>query len=326
MASFYDMGMRDHVGDDNDLLKLEMMLDWSKIRSLLSDVHGLDGPTGYDVIKMFKCLLLSNWHSLSDPGMEKSLRVRLDFLEFTGFSLGDQLPDETTFCRFRNKLIKQGKYELLLNEINRQLESLNLKVENAEAALVDATIIEANARPRKVLDEADSAEDDSEYEVSYSSDPDARWLKKGSKSYFGYQGFAVSDEEGFIDKVHVTPANLSEQKELENLIKDKPKGTRIKTDKGFASKANREMLKTHDLKDGLMYRAYRNTPLTKWQRNFNKIISKTRWRIEQCFGNIKRRFTYKKASYFTTPKVNAQFTMKAICHNLLKALNKIELA
>ena len=54
---------------------------------------------------MFKSILLGQWHSLSDPGLEQSLRVRLDFLQFTGFTLGDNLPDETTFCRFRNKLI-----------------------------------------------------------------------------------------------------------------------------------------------------------------------------------------------------------------------------
>ena len=71
---------------------------------------------------MFKCLLLASWHSLSDPSLEDSLRVRLGFLQFTGFSLGNSLPDETTFCRFRNKLVKQGKLEKLFAEVNQQLE------------------------------------------------------------------------------------------------------------------------------------------------------------------------------------------------------------
>ena len=76
---------------------------------------------------MFKAVLLGQWHSLSDPRLEQSLRVRLDFLQFTGFTLGDHLPDETTFCRFRNKLIKQDKLEALFNEINAQLETMGLK-------------------------------------------------------------------------------------------------------------------------------------------------------------------------------------------------------
>ena len=66
---------------------------------------------------MFKCLLLQSWHSLSDPKLEQSLRVRLDFLAFTGFSIGSALPDETSFCKFRNKLIAQNKIEPLFNKI-----------------------------------------------------------------------------------------------------------------------------------------------------------------------------------------------------------------
>ena len=41
-------------------------------------------------------------------------------------------------------------------------------------AIVDATIISSNARPRKVID----ATDDS---IEYSADPDAKWLKKGKQ-------------------------------------------------------------------------------------------------------------------------------------------------
>ena len=81
--------------------------------------------------------------------MEQALLVRLDFLQFTGFNVGDDLPDETTFCRFRNKLFASGKYEKLLNEVNRQLEAHGLKLKHADDGIVDATLISSNARPRK---------------------------------------------------------------------------------------------------------------------------------------------------------------------------------
>ena len=35
-------------------------------------------------------------HSISDLEMENALKVRLDFLLFTGFDLGDTLPYEST--------------------------------------------------------------------------------------------------------------------------------------------------------------------------------------------------------------------------------------
>ena len=41
---------------------------------------------------------------------------------------------------------------------------------------------------------------------------------------------------------------------------------------------------------------------------------------------MKRMFSMERASYFTTEKVDGQFKMKAMCLNLLKAINKVEFA
>jgi IS5 family transposase len=322
MASFFELGLQKHLGYENQLVKLDGLLDWSRFLDILKGVHKESGPTGYCRLKMFKALLLGQWHSLSDPALEQSLRVRLDFLQFTGFALGDNLPDETTFCRFRNKLIKQNKFEALFNEVNRQLEAVGLKVKSANTAIVDATIITSNARPNKVLQPLD----EQTTVLQYSADSDARWLKKGKKSHFGYRAFTRCDEEGFIDKTNTKPANTAETKELDTMTDGLAQGTRVLTDKGFFSAQNKEILKKKGLKNGLMYKAFANKPLTKNMYKFNKLVSKNRWRIEQCFGTLKRRFGYFRASYFTTTKVDAQFKMKAICLNLLKALNKVHFA
>ncbi len=42
-------------------------------------------------------------------------------------------------------------------------------------------------------------------DVDVSAVPDARWVKKRSKSTLGFKGFARADEEGYIDRVHTTP-------------------------------------------------------------------------------------------------------------------------
>ena len=103
MASFFELDLERHLGSDGHLMKIDKLLKWYRVSKILKGVHSDFGPQGYDILQMFKCLLLQSWHSLSDPGMEQALRVRLDFLQFTGFNVGDDLPDETTFCRFRNK-------------------------------------------------------------------------------------------------------------------------------------------------------------------------------------------------------------------------------
>lgn len=320
MSSLFELDIERHLGDEGHLVKIDRLLKWYRFKNILKVVKSDLGRDGYDALQMFKCLILQSWHSLSDPGLEEALRVRLDFLQFTGFRVGDNLPDETTFCRFRNKLVASGKYEKLLNELNGQLETHGLKVKSASEAIIDATIIASNARPNKFID-YDGSGDDQEI---LSADKDASWKKKGKKSYFGYQGFARCDDEGFIDKTHVTPANKSEFQEFDKMTDGLAKGTRIKTDKGFSSKANREILQKKGLKNGIMFRANKHKPLSSKMKQFNKIIAKTRFRIEQCFGTIKRRFSLQKASYFTTEKVNAEFAMKAICLNLLKAVNKVK--
>ena len=139
------------IGADNVFRKVDALLDWASIDRLLRTGlkrSGL-GPQGYEPLLLFKCLLLGQWHGLSDPKLEESLRVRLDFMLFSGLELHKPVPDETTHCRFRNALVEAGVFDKLLDEVCRQLEGHGLKVKKAEAAIIDATLIESAARPRK---------------------------------------------------------------------------------------------------------------------------------------------------------------------------------
>ncbi len=82
---------------------------------------------------MFFCKrpLLGQWHSLSDAALEQALYVRIDFLHFCGLNLSDAVPDETTLCRFRNRLVANNKLEGLLTVINEQIQSHGLMVKGA---------------------------------------------------------------------------------------------------------------------------------------------------------------------------------------------------
>jgi IS5 family transposase len=269
--------------------------------------------------------MLQAWHSLSDEGLEEALRVRLDFMAITQMI---DVPDHTTLCRFRNLLTRLGLWDELLSELNRQLEVQGLKVKASQGAILDATIIESAARPRKEIEAVviDRREEepyyDTDHRVHLSKDPDATWLKKGKRSYFGYKGFMVTDQEdGYINQVHVTPAHKSEVKELEAIIQNR-RDNRLYGDKGYASQENKELLKAKGIKNGIMEKAKKNKPLTHWQKLFNRLISKVRYRVEQGFGTLKRKFKLGRASYMTTEKVHAQMAAKAIAFNLLKALNK----
>jgi IS5 family transposase len=332
--TFFELGVEERL-KGNRLLLLNKLIDWQEISCLLQHAHirgigGGGGKIGYDKLMMYKAVLLGQWHSLSDPKLEEALRVRLDFMKFIDLELGSSVPDETTLCRFRNKLISLGLDVKLLAAINRELERLGLKVERAEAAVVDATIIESSARPRRVVEMSIDREEDeavaSLMAIEESVDKEARWLKKGKRSYYGYKGFVATDgEDGYITQVDATPANVSEVKYFEAFSSTIEAG-RILSDKGNASHNNRALLKARGIKNGIMYKALKNKPLRSSQKLFNKLISKRRYIVEQCFGTLKRIFQMCRASYLGLRKVAAQLRFKAMCFNLNKALNKALLA
>lgn len=341
--SFAELELLSRLAEDSVLKKVDRLLDWQPVREHLKGLYKREtedkgGQLPYDSLVMFKAVLLGQWYSLSDPDLEHALRVRLDFIAFTHLPLA-QLPDATTLCRFRNRLVKADKLGLLLDEINRQLQAHQLMVQKAEGALLDATLITSAARPKRHFNVTTDAEqqpvtheDGSQpgcVEESQSADPDATWVKKGKKSTFGYRGYAVTDEEGYLLGAHAAPAHESEMNHfipaLEAASIDHTKAARVLTDKGSSSQKHRDYLKARQLKCGIMHKAAKNRPLSTRQKTANKLIAKRRYRVEQYFGTLKRKFGFTRASYLTTAKVNAQMLLKGMCANLLKAANKITL-
>ena len=111
--SFFTSMISSRVSSSNRLKKLDTIMDWDPIHKILfknlrKDIMPVAGVKPYDSLSMFKSILLQSWHSLSDPELEEALRVRLDFMLFTGFDIENNIPDETTLCRFRNKLVEKG--------------------------------------------------------------------------------------------------------------------------------------------------------------------------------------------------------------------------
>ncbi len=62
--------------------------------------------------------------------------------------MGESIPDETTLCRFRNRLIEMKLDKTLMRIVNQELSRLGIEIEKAKGAIIDATIIASSARPR----------------------------------------------------------------------------------------------------------------------------------------------------------------------------------
>lgn len=202
--SFGSMKMDARIRRASALMKADARIDRERLRSQLVGLYKREasragGQEPIDPLIMFKAVLLGQWHNLSDPKLEEALRVRIDFMYFCGLSLADDIPDETMLCRFRNRLITAGRLTGLLAGVNAHLQDHGLMVKCAHGAVIDATLVQSAARPRRdMIIELDTAgatrinEDGSipgraaskltSCTETQSADPDATWVRSTSKA------------------------------------------------------------------------------------------------------------------------------------------------
>lgn len=320
--------------------QINKIINWNRIDKIIrrhyNKGQSVAGSPAYPGLLLFKMNLLQTWYGLSDYEVEYQVNDSLSFMEFTGLTLEDSVPDHSVISRFRTELTKKGVYENLFREINKQLEQHNIIVKRG--AIVDASITDTPRKPKGKTtyeittdrEETRNEEEIKKEEVSHKIlkrdkpgvDSEARWLKKGKKLHYGYKKHHIcEDTEGLILGVKTTPANVNEVTNLEEVIDttELPKNIPFSGDKGYTSKKNRELLKAQRLKDRIQKKAVRGKPLTQWEKKFNTLISKIRYKVERTFGSIKRWFGGGKARYIGIEKTHTQHLLEAMSYNLYRS-------
>lgn len=320
-------------------IQMDKLIDWKPIEAIISQNYkkgkSAVGKPAYEGLLLFKMCLLQTWYGLSDYEVEDRVNDSISFSYFCGMNIDQVAPDHSTVSRFRTQLTKQKAYDKLFKEINRQLEQHSIIVKTG--ALVDASIIDTPLKPKgkpkyDVPDEREETPADNQKEVKTeidklekqvppSVDTDAAWIKKGGKLRYGFKKHHVTDEEGLVMGVVTTPANVNEISNLEEVIDsaDLPEGIPLKGDKGYKSKKNDKLLGGRKLKNHILKKAKRNKPLTFWEKKFNKIIGKTRYKVERTFGSIRLWFNGALARYRGIEKMHTQNLMEAMCYNLYRS-------
>ncbi|MCF6224165.1 MAG: IS5 family transposase [Flavobacteriaceae bacterium] len=236
-----------------------------------------------------------------------------------------------TLSRFRTALTKTGTFEKLFKSINEQLKQHQIIVKTG--IIIDASVIDTPLRPKGKT--THKVTQDREQEVSvkkdYASrvDKDATWLKKRGKYHFGFKKHHVTDDEGLVLGVHTTTVSKNEVSNVDEVLDtvniELPEDIPLKGDKGYQSKKNAAILKKRKLKNHILKKAVKNKPLTKWEKRFNKLIGKTRFKVERTFGGIKSWFKGGIARYRGIEKMHTQNLMEAMCYNLYRSLGIIML-
>jgi IS5 family transposase len=309
--------------------QINTLIDWSPIEKIITAHYkkgeSAVGKPSYNGLLLFKMCLLQTWYGLSDYEVEDRINDSISFSYFCGLNIDNVAPDHSTLSRFRSAMTKAGAFEPLFKEVNRQLESNNIIVKTG--AIVDASVIDTPLKPKgktthKVTeDRVDEQEVSVKKDYSDSVDKDASWLKKGGKFRYGYKKHHVTDEEGLVLGVVTTTASANEIANLEEVLDsaDLPEGIPLKADKGYQSEKNSTLLKKKKLKNHILKKAKKNKPLTAWEQKFNKLVGKTRFKVERTFGGIKRWFQGGTAKYKGIAKMHTQNLLEALCYNLYRS-------
>jgi IS5 family transposase len=249
------------------------------------------GAKPYDVVMMFKIILIKRFYNLSDEQAEYQINDRMSFKEFLGLSSGDRVPDARSIWLFQEKLIQKNLEETLFEQFHRYLDHKGLFVN--EGKIVDASFVEV-PRQRNTKEENEKIKAGEGKELwkdkphkKCQKDIDARWTEKGGVRFYGYKDHVKTDAKSkLIDNFKVTSAEVHDSQPLEKLLDETDRGQELHVNSAYAGEPIDKMLKEKRIIPKVIERAYKNKPLTEEQKESNRIKSKTRSRVEHIFGFV----------------------------------------
>jgi len=199
---------------------------------------------------------------------------------FVGIDLGNEpVPDETTICKFRHLLEAHDLGERIFREVNAHLESRGMRL--SEGTIVDATIINAPSSTKN---------------REKKRDPDMHSTKKGNQFYFGWE------DPRRCRQGHQTgpqPCHYACQRaRLESCWRTSSwRRKRSMGDSAYMGKTEEINGKAPGAADNTNRRSTRNRKLTEEETERNRMLSRTRARVEHVFGVAKNIFGYRKVRY-----------------------------
>jgi IS5 family transposase len=301
---FGDMEATGRLPESHFLKKIDDQVDWRPFEKVLEPLyHPSRGRPSHPPLMMFKALLLQQWYSLSDPGLEEAICDRLSFQRFLGLSLTDPVPDETRICRFRNLLAQAGLGEGLFALLEEQLDAKGMIIRRG--SLIDATLIKAQPHPPR--------------RGEPNPDPEADWTRRGKDGHFGYKvHFSVDEGSGLLRRLALTAASVSESHLFEEMVIGDEAA--VFADAAYDKDARKASLRHRGIFCGIINRPWRYRPITAQQKMWNKFFSGVRQAVERVIGTMKCRYGMERCRYLGRVRNHNHLWLKGMCYNLKKML------
>lgn len=291
---FLDFDIRlqriDKAGDP--LTKINDTIDWEIFRPILEQARkkekrSLAGAKGFDVILLFKILILQSLYNLSDEAMEFQILDRYSFSRFLGLHAASKVPDATTIWRFREDLAKADVVGTLFSMFDNFLHEQGFRAQKGQ--IVDASIVKVpvqrNSREENKQIKGGKQPEGWSENKQCQKDIDARWIKKNGKNFFGYKNhISVDVKYKLVRRYTVTPANTHDSNIFDILLDPDNTSRDIWADSAYRSQEAIERLEENGYREHLQRKGSRNRKLTEWEQQGNKTRSRTRSRVEHIFG------------------------------------------
>ncbi len=309
------------------LKPIKEKVNWQIFKTILENAFKTDakGPGGrprYDLIMMFKILILQKIYSLSDEQTEYQIIDRYSFTEFLGLESQDDIPDQNTIWLFRETLIKKDKIRMLFNKFNDHLREKGILVESG--MIIDASFIEV-PKQRNSREENQNIKDGKKPEWSDKKmahkDIDARWTKKDNVTYYGYKDHVkVNQATKLIEDYAVSPANVHDSQLLRRLIRKSDRWRKLWADSAYCSKEIRKFLRSRGIKDLINEKGNRGQQLSTAQIRMNRLKSKVRALVEHVFGYMENSMKGMRLRCIGRIRAEGNIGLKNLAYNIKYSL------
>ncbi len=274
----------EYLTENSDILpNLKRLVPWEDFRGELEVIYDHErkstaGRRPFDVVMMFKILILQSLYNLSDDEMEYQIMDRLSFMRFLGLGLDSRIPDAKSIWLFRSKLEEHKLTRKLFDKFNAFLAESGFVARKGQ--IVDATIVcvptQRNTREENEAIKAGNPPVENWSDAKKcQKDTDARWTQKRGKNYFGYKNHIEVDvQHKIIRDYKITDAAVLDSKVFEDILDEKNTSRDVYADSAYRS-AEHEACKGHQL--------------TSREKRGNLTRARIRSRIEHVFGAIHQR-------------------------------------
>ena len=293
---FFDLENRHRKLDEKDpLIQLNQLIDWEQFRVSLKPIRSGKkknnaGRKPYDLVLMFKVLVLQHLYNISDDETEYMIRDRYSFCRFLGLLPEDNIPDAKTIWLFREQLIQHQLTEVLFDRFNRQLDQQGYQAKKGQ--IVDASFVDVprqrNTREENAQIKAGEVPErfQENTHVKAQKDTDARWTKKNQETHFGYKNHVtVDNQHKLIRNYQVTSAEVHDSNVFVDLLVDNSSKS-VWADSAYRSEAIEDSLEEGGYRSHVHKKGKRNKPLTEAEKKANTKKSSVRVRVEHVFGSI----------------------------------------